>query len=227
VCDVERDEVDDDTHVLRTGQQRVRAASVLIIGAGGLGCPCALYLAGAGVGRLTLVDFDDVAESNLARQVAFTTADTGSPKAEALCRAVRARNANVDARAVVAVFDARSARALVAAHDVIVDASDNPATRYLASDVCAAERRPLVWGAALRWEGQFTTLCAEPSGPCYRCLFPQPPPAAAVSSCEDHGVVGPGMSTTMTVSQAQTDCAYSDRHHRLPAGARGPAHHCS
>lgn len=176
-------------------QARLGAATVLIVGAGGLGCPCAMYLAGAGVGALVLVDADTVAESNLHRQVAHTTAGAaqGLAKAESLAAFCRALNPQVRAEAVVTRFAPDNALALVSRCSVAVDASDNVATRYLLNDACVACGVPLVSGSALGVQGQLSVYgrAAAPEAPCYRCVFPVPPPRAAVTSCSDGGILGP------------------------------------
>ena len=164
--------------------------SVLIIGAGGLGCPAALALAAAGVRRVGVVDDDKVDVSNLHRQVLFTDADVGEPKAEAFARALARQFPGLRATAHAARFDADSALALVAAYDVIVDGSDNFATKFVANDAAVLAGRPLVHGAAVGTGGQLLTV---PAGghPCYRCLFEEPPPPGVGPSCAEAGVVGP------------------------------------
>lgn len=175
-------------------QNRLKNASILIVGAGGLGTPAALYLAGAGVGTIALVDrpADVVDLSNLHRQIAYSTASLGVCKTAALAAALTALNPLV---AVVAHsdvrFDAASACRLVAPHDVVLDCTDNVAARYVVGDACATLRKPLVSGAAVALSGQLMTLCLTERSPCYRCVFPSPPPPACVGSCEAAGVLGP------------------------------------
>lgn len=164
---------------------------MLVIGAGGLGAPVCLYLAAAGVGRLTVVDDDAVEESNLHRQVIHRESTVGQPKAESARDACVALNSTITVTAVVARLTTANALALTNAHDVIIDASDNVATRYLASDAAVLAGKPLVSASALRCEGQITVYNAFADTPCYRCLFPAPPPAATVLSCGDGGVMGP------------------------------------
>jgi adenylyltransferase and sulfurtransferase len=186
-------------------QASLASLCVLVVGAGGLGCPVALYLAGAGVGRLVLVDDDTVTPSNLHRQVAFTEEDAraGRSKADALASSCTALNGLVRCEAVVGRFGPGTAAGLVARADVIVDATDNPGTRYLLNDAAVLAGKPVVSGAALGADGQVSVYGWAASGggdgegrsaapgPCYRCLFPTPPPATATGSCADSGVLGP------------------------------------
>ncbi|GAB3703807.1 molybdopterin-synthase adenylyltransferase MoeB [Mariniluteicoccus flavus] len=172
-----------------TGQRRLKNARVLVVGAGGLGSPALLYLAAAGVGTLGVIDDDVVDESNLQRQVIHGTGDIGRPKVESAREAV----AEVNPLVAVEVHRARltrdNARELVAAYDLVVDGTDNFATRYLVNDACALEGRPYVWGSIFRFDGQAAVFWAG-RGPCYRCLFPEPPPPGAVPSCAEGGVLG-------------------------------------
>jgi adenylyltransferase/sulfurtransferase len=164
--------------------------SVLIIGAGGLGCPAALALAAAGVRRIAFVDDDRVDASNLHRQVLHGEGDVGALKVESAARGLGRRYPEIEVDAIAARFDVTNALALVAAHDVIVDGSDNFATKFLANDAAVLARRPLVHGAAVGTGGQLLTV---PAGgrPCYRCLFEEPPPAGVGPSCAEAGVLGP------------------------------------
>src|SRR4051812_38108414 len=163
---------------------------VLIIGAGGLGCPAALALGAGGARRIGIVDDDRVDASNLHRQVLFGDADVGQPKAMAAARALARRFPALDVVAHAVRFDVTNARALVAAYDIVVDGSDNFATKFLANDAAVLERRPLVHGAAVGTGGQLMTV---PAGgqPCYRCLFEAPPPPEVGASCAAAGVLGP------------------------------------
>jgi molybdopterin/thiamine biosynthesis adenylyltransferase/rhodanese-related sulfurtransferase len=185
------------------GQERLQAARVLVLGVGGLGSPAALYLAAGGVGHLTLVDFDHVELSNLQRQVLFATADVGRPKVEAAAERLRALNPEIaiDARALR--VDAGNVLELCASHDVVVDGSDNAPTRYLVNDACVALGQPDVWGAVQRFEGQLS-IFGPADGPCYRCLFPQPPPPGLVPSCAEGGVLGvlPGVVGALQATEA-------------------------
>jgi len=167
------------------GQQRLKAARVLIVGAGGLGAPAALYLAAAGVGALTLVDPDTVALSNLQRQVLFTTSDEGRVKVEAAAERLAALNANTLVTPVAAALAESNARSLIAGHDIVLDGTDDFATRFAVNAACVAEGVTLVSGAIGRWTGQVGVFAGKP---CYRCLVPDIPPDA--ETCAAVGVVG-------------------------------------
>ncbi|MDJ0865617.1 MAG: molybdopterin-synthase adenylyltransferase MoeB [Myxococcota bacterium] len=176
------------------GQQRLLEARVLLIGAGGLGCPLAQYLAAAGAGTLGLVDFDVVDASNLQRQVLYGTADVGRLKAEVARERVRAMNPDVQVDLHALRVDASNALELFADYDVVVDGTDNFPTRYLSNDACVLLGKPNVHGSIFRFEGQASVFDAR-RGPCYRCLYPEPPPPGAVPSCAEGGVLGvlPGL----------------------------------
>jgi len=178
------------------GQQRLKKARVLIIGAGGLGAPAALYLAAAGVGTIGLVDDDTVALSNLQRQVIHATAAVGRPKTASAREAMLALNPEIRVDEHPMRLTEGNAAALVAGHDVVLDGSDNFATRYALADACAVAARPLVTAAAGRFDGSLTVLMpyarnddGEPN-PSYRDLFPEPPPPGMVPSCAEAGVIG-------------------------------------
>ena len=172
-------------------QLRLRGASALVIGAGGLGSPVIAYLAGAGIGRLGVVDDDTVDASNLHRQVIHGGSAPGLNKALSAGRAVAQLNPDVDYVAYTSRLTAENVGRLVGAYDVVIDASDNLLTRYLVNDACVLQKRPLVSGAAIGAEGRATVYNHTASGgPCYRCLFGSPPPAATVASCSDNGVLG-------------------------------------
>jgi adenylyltransferase/sulfurtransferase len=185
------------------GQERLQRARVLLVGAGGLGSPAALYLAAAGVGTLGLVEFDVVDETNLQRQILFGSADVGRPKLEAAVERLAGINPHVRLEPHAARFDLDNARELVDAYDLVVDGSDNFPTRYLVNDACVMAGKPDVWGAVFRFEGQ-ASIFAAPGGPCYRCLFPEPPPAGSVPSCAEAGVFGvlPGIVGSIQAAQA-------------------------
>ncbi len=178
------------------GQQRLRAASVLIVGAGGLGAPAALYLAAAGVGRLGLVDHDAVALSNLQRQVLFRTSDVGRAKVDAAADALADLNPDVGVEVILDRLTDADARGRVAGFDLVLDGTDDFATRYAVNAACHAEAKPLVSGAVGRWDGQVATFKSGPTKrlpkaerlPCYRCLVPEIPPQA--ETCARVGVVG-------------------------------------
>ena len=172
------------------GQRRLKAARVLCIGAGGLGSPAALYLTAAGVGTLGLVDFDAVDLSNLQRQILHGTADVGRSKLESARDRLRQLNPNVEIRLQEQKFTGANAQALVDQYDVVVDGSDNFPTRYLSNDVCVWARKPNIYGSVFRFEGQSTVFAPHLRGPCYRCLFPEPPEPGTVPNCAEAGVLG-------------------------------------
>jgi sulfur-carrier protein adenylyltransferase/sulfurtransferase len=171
------------------GQEKLLSSSVLLIGAGGLGAPAALYLAAAGVGHLGLCDFDAVDLSNLQRQVLYTTDDVGSLKAEVAAQRLRAQNPDVKVSRHEEKLEARNAREIFAGYDVVLDGTDTFPSRYLASDVCVWQGKPLVSGSVMRFEGQVAVFDAR-RGPCYRCLFPEPPPPELAPNCAEAGVLG-------------------------------------
>ena len=185
------------------GQRKLLDASVLLIGAGGLGSPLALYLAAAGVGRIGLVDDDVVDVSNLQRQVLYGSADVGKPKVEIALARLRAMNPDVDAVGFRTRITSENALALMRDFDVIIDGTDNFPTRYLSNDACVLLGKPTVYGAILRFEGQASTFDAR-RGPCYRCLFPEPPPPGTVPSCAEGGVLGilPGTIAMIQATEA-------------------------
>jgi molybdopterin/thiamine biosynthesis adenylyltransferase len=173
------------------GQAKIRSSRVLVIGAGGLGSPAALYLAAAGVGTLGLVDDDTVSLSNLQRQILFRTADVGRGKVEVGAAALKALNPGIEIKSHPVRITAANAMALIADYDIVLDGSDNFATRFLLNDACFFARKPLVSAAVTEFEGQLATYRGyEPDLPCYRCLFPAPPPPGTVPSCSDTGVLG-------------------------------------
>jgi sulfur-carrier protein adenylyltransferase/sulfurtransferase len=176
--------------VTAEGQKRLKAACVLCIGAGGLGSPAALYLAAAGVGRLGLVDFDRVDVTNLQRQILHGTKDIGRSKLESARDRLHDINPEIEIKLHQCRFSSENAEQIVADYDVIVDGSDNFATRYLSNDVCVFAQRPNVYGSVFRFEGQTTVFAPHFGGPCYRCLFPEPPPPESVPNCAQAGVLG-------------------------------------
>jgi len=185
------------------GQRRLKAARVLCVGAGGLGSPASLYLAAAGIGTLGLVDFDVVDASNLQRQILFSTSDVGRPKVEAARD--RLRGLNPTANIVLHETPLKSANALqiLADYDVIVDGADNFPTRYLVNDACVLLGKPNAYGSIFRFDGQ-ASVFATKGGPCYRCLYPEPPPPGLVPSCAEGGVLGvlPGIIGTIQATEA-------------------------
>ena len=185
------------------GQQRIRAARILLIGAGGLGAPAALYLAAAGVGAIGLIDDDDVDVSNLQRQVIHTSAAVGRPKVDSAAAAIRALNPDVEVIPHRTRLTAENALGLLDGWDVVIDGTDNFPTRYLVNDASVMLGLPLVHGAVLGFNGQVGVFDAQ-RGPCYRCLHPTPPPAGSVPSCAEAGVLGvlPGIIGTMQAAEA-------------------------
>ena len=166
-----------------------QGSSALIVGCGGLGCPAAAYLSAAGVGRVGLVDHDTVELSNLHRQVLHTQARIGTGKAVSLAISLAALNPSVDIVPYKLALTSSTALAIIKQYDIVLDCTDNVATRYLLSDACLLAAKPLVSGSALRWEGQLTTYNHE-GGPTYRCIHPNPPPADTVTNCSEGGVMG-------------------------------------
>ena len=175
---------------------------MLLIGAGGLGCPLALYLAAAGVGRIGLIDDDVVDASNLQRQVLYSTADVGRPKTEVATERIRALNPDVEVVPHRMRLDSTNALEAFAPYDVVVDGTDNFPTRYLSNDACVLLGKPNVYGSIFRFEGQATVFDAR-HGPCYRCLYPAPPPPGAAPSCEEGGVLGvlPGIIAMLQATE--------------------------
>lgn len=171
------------------GQRRLREASVLVVGAGGLGAPAALYLAGAGFGRIGLVDYDAVELDNLHRQVIHSERTLGVSKSVSAKEAVNRLNSSVHCVAYDVLLSSKNALAVIRPYDLVLDCTDNVATRYLLNDACVLAAKPLVSGSALRMEGQLTVYNYK-GGPCYRCLFPKPPPPETVTRCSDGGVLG-------------------------------------
>src|SRR6266487_4581587 len=176
--------------VTAEGQRRLKAARVLCIGAGGLGSPAALYLAAAGVGTIGIVDLDDVDLSNLQRQILHGTKDIGRAKLESARDRLRDINPQIEIELHKCRFSSENAPQLVSRYDVVVDGSDNFPTRYLSNDVSVFARKPNVYGSVFRFEGQTTVFAPHLGGPCYRCLFPEPPPPDSVPNCAQAGVLG-------------------------------------
>ena len=176
------------------GQQKLLKGKVLLVGAGGLGCPSALYLTAAGVGQIGLVDADVVDKSNLQRQVLFSEADVGRPKVEAAKEQLEAMNSGISVRTHFELLTSHNAMDLIADYDIIVNGCDNFPTRYLVNDAAVLAGKPVVDGSIFRFEGQ-ATVYLPGEGPCYRCLYPEPPPHGEVPSCAEGGVLGvlPGM----------------------------------
>lgn len=173
-----------------TGQARLKAAKVLIVGAGGLGSPLGLYLAAAGIGTIGLVDPDVVELSNLQRQVAHGVADLGRAKVESAAESLARINPLVRVVRHREKLDARNVGRLLGDYDLICDGTDNFTSRFLVADACVAARKTLVSAAVLRFEGQISTFKPHAGGPCYRCLYPEPPPEGLVPPCSEAGVLG-------------------------------------
>lgn len=171
------------------GQERLRASRALVVGAGGLGSPALQYLAAAGVGRIGVVDDDEVDETNLQRQTIFNQADVGRKKASVAAERIQALNPLVNVDALPIRFDATNARELVRLYDIILDGTDRFESRYLINDACFLEKRPDVYGSIFRFDGQVSVFRA-PEGPCYRCLYPEPPPMDSRPTCAEGGVLG-------------------------------------
>ena len=185
------------------GQLKIKQAKVLCIGTGGLGAPLGLYLAAAGVGRLGLVDFDVVDSTNLQRQVLFGTRDVGKPKTEAAANRLRDLNPDIQIDTFETQLTSANAFELFKDYDIIVDGTDNFPTRYLVNDACVILGKPNVYGSIFRFEGQITVFGA-PGGPCYRCLYPEPPPPGLVPSCAEGGVLGVLPGIVGTIQAAET-----------------------
>lgn len=187
------------------GQLRLQRAAVALIGAGGLGSPAALYLAAAGIGKLTIIDNDIVERSNLQRQVLHTDASTGSPKVDSARTTLEALNPDTRIAALNSRITSDNANQLLSAHDVVIDGSDNFATRYLINESCVALGIPNVHASVFRFEGQLSVFWpARGGGPCYRCLYAEPPPAEFSPSCAEAGVIGalPGILGSLQASEA-------------------------
>ncbi len=185
------------------GQRRLKHARVLLVGAGGLGSPAALYLAAAGVGTIGLVDFDAVDVSNLQRQILHGTRDVGRPKTDSARDRLHDINPHVRLETHETRLTSGNALEVLGTYDLVVDGSDNFQTRYLVNDACVLLAKPYVYGSIIRFEGQ-ASVFAAPGGPCYRCLFREPPPAGLVPNCAEGGVLGvlPGMVGTIQATEA-------------------------
>ena len=184
------------------GQRRIKAARVLLVGAGGLGSPAALYLAAAGVGTLGLVDFDVVDISNLQRQIVHGTSSVGRSKLESARARIHDLNPHVQVETHETRLTSANALDILDGYDIVVDGTDNFATRYLTNDACVLLGKPNVYGSIFRFDGQ-ASVFATLDGPCYRCLFPTPPPPGQVPSCEEGGVLGvlPGLVGTIQATE--------------------------
>jgi adenylyltransferase/sulfurtransferase len=172
------------------GQKKICSTSVVCIGAGGLGSPIAMYLAAAGIGKIGVVDFDSVDFSNLQRQIIHGTSDVGRPKCESARDTIHRINPNVDVVLHNATLNSANALDILAQYDIVVDGTDNFPTRYLTNDACVLLKKPNVYGSIFRFEGQASVFAPHLNGPCYRCLYPEPPPPGMVPSCAEGGVLG-------------------------------------
>ncbi len=172
------------------GQKKICSTSVLCIGAGGLGSPIAMYLAAAGIGKIGLVDFDTVDFSNLQRQLLHGTSDVGRPKAESARDTIQDLNPNVEVVLHNTRLSSDNALDIIGQYDIVVDGTDNFPTRYLTNDACVLLRKPNVYGSIFRFDGQASVFAPHLGGPCYRCLYPEPPPPGMVPSCAEGGVLG-------------------------------------
>jgi adenylyltransferase/sulfurtransferase len=185
------------------GQLKLKQSSVLIVGAGGLGSPASLYLAAAGVGTIGLVDFDDIDITNLQRQIMYTTADVGQPKLAVSAQRLRQLNPEIEIRTHAQRLTRDNALEMIEAYDVVIDGTDNFPTRYLVNDACVLLGKPYVYGSILRFDGQVSVFDAR-HGPCYRCLFREPPPPGLVPNCAEGGVLGvlPGVIGSLQALEA-------------------------
>src|ERR1700678_1434147 len=186
------------------GQKRIKSASVLCIGAGGLGSPIAMYLAAAGIGKLGIVDFDTVDYSNLQRQILHTDADVGRSKAESAKETIHGINPHCEGVIHNTRISSQNALDLIRPYDIVVDGTDNFPTRYLTNDACVLLKKPNVYGSIFRFEGQASVFAPHLGGPCYRCLYPEPPPPGEVPSCAEGGVLGilPGLIGCIQATEA-------------------------
>lgn len=188
----------------KAGQEKLKSSSVLIIGGGGLGCPAALYLAAAGVGKLGIIDFDTVDVSNLQRQIAFSYDDVGKPKVEQLKSRLKGINPHIDIITYKDRFGIDNAEKLFNEYDVVVDGCDNFGTRYLSNDTSFFTQTPLIFGAIHRFQGQMSVFNQTQESPCYRCLFPELPDAGSIPNCAEAGVIGvlPGVVGSIQATEA-------------------------
>jgi molybdopterin/thiamine biosynthesis adenylyltransferase len=185
------------------GQEKLKEASVLVIGAGGLGSPVLMYLAAAGIGRIGMVDYDIVDKSNLQRQIIHGTRDVGRPKLESAKETILDINPYLQVDTYEVPFTSENALEIMAPYDIVLDGTDNFPTRYLVNDACVMLGKPNVYGSIFRFEGQ-ASVFATADGPCYRCLYPEPPPPGLVPSCAEGGVLGilPGLIGSLQATEA-------------------------
>jgi sulfur-carrier protein adenylyltransferase/sulfurtransferase len=188
----------------KEGQEKLKKSKVLLIGAGGLGCPAALYLGAAGVGTLGIIDFDTVDVSNLQRQIAFSYEDIGHSKAEKIRERILAANPHIAVKVYKERFSIDNARQLFEEYDVVIDGCDNFGTRYLSNDTAFFTKTPLMFGAIHKFQGQMSVFNGSADAPCYRCLFPVPPDAGSIPNCSEAGVLGvlPGVVGLVQATEA-------------------------
>lgn len=186
------------------GQEKLLKSSALVIGAGGLGSPCLLYLAASGVGKIGITDGDKVELSNLQRQIIHETSDIGRAKAESASDAINDLNPNVSVDVYKQRLNEDNAENIISKYDIIIDGSDNFETRFLVNDICVKLKKPLVTAAILRFEGQITFFKNDEKSPCYRCLYPDVPPAGTMPSCETNGLFSPigGVAGSLQAAEA-------------------------
>ena len=185
------------------GQLKLKKASIVLIGAGGLGAPLGLYLAAAGIGRIGIVDFDEVDVSNLQRQIIHGTSDLGRKKLDSAADKMQDINPHLKIDKYDVALNSENALEILRDYDIVIDGTDNFPTRYLVNDACVLLKKPNVYGSIFRFEGQATVFAYE-DGPCYRCLYPEPPPPGLVPSCAEGGVLGilPGMIGIVQATEA-------------------------
>ncbi|NVM28702.1 MAG: HesA/MoeB/ThiF family protein [Candidatus Helarchaeota archaeon] len=184
------------------GQKKLRESSVLIVGAGGLGCPASVYLAAAGIGKLGILDFDEVDVSNLQRQILHFTKDIGRPKTLSVAEKLRAINPNITVQTIETRLSPKNAREIIKHYDYVIDGSDNFATKYIINDACIIEEVPFTIAGILKYDGQILTVIPKKTA-CYRCIFAAPPPPGMVPSCSQAGVFGavPGIIGSIQASE--------------------------
>lgn len=185
------------------GQKKIKDSSVLVVGAGGLGCPAALYLACAGIGHIGIVDYDNVEINNLHRQLLYTEASIGTAKVIAAAESINRLNSYVKVTPHKIQLTSKNALNVIKNYDIVIDGTDNVATRYLLNDACVLSGKPLVSGSALRFEGHLSVFNYN-NGPCYRCIFPEPPPSETVTNCGDGGVLGAAVGAIGVLQALET-----------------------
>lgn len=185
------------------GQQKLKNASVLIIGAGGIGCPASLYAASCGIGVIGIVDYDKIELSNLQRQILYQDKQCGELKVDVAAKTLGSLNSNVQIKTYNKKLTAQNAKKILTGYDIVIDGSDNYPTRYLVNDICAYLKKPLISASIYKFTGQISTFCSE-AAPCYRCVFPSPPAKEVIPGCAEAGVLGviPGIMGTLAINEA-------------------------